>query len=276
MPSDIRPFLSTGRPLVMAHRGGAGLWPENTIYAFHQALEIGADMLETDIRATADGHLVVIHDPNLDRTTSGTGPVSGMTLHQLKQLDASVSRGEKHPEEICRRRPSGRRITVPTLEEVFLRFPDIRINIDIKQLDPPIVAPFCRMIRKHGMARKVLAASFDHRTIASFRRCCPEVATAASKPEIQWFFLLHRIGLSRFSRLPGRSFQIPVQIPVSFGRFRIASRRFVRHAHRIGCGVHVWTVNEMSEMRRMIDIGVDGIFTDYPDRLTELLEKPSR
>ena len=132
-----------GRPLVMAHRGGAGLWPENTMFAFERAAEMGADVIETEIHSTADNNLVLIHDKTVDRTTNGTGPVNSFTLAELKELDA----GYKWTTDGGRTFPfRGKGITVPTLEEVFTGLPNIPINIDIKQIAPSLAAPLQFMI----------------------------------------------------------------------------------------------------------------------------------
>ncbi|HEV7857915.1 MAG TPA: glycerophosphodiester phosphodiesterase, partial [Pyrinomonadaceae bacterium] len=177
-------------PLVMAHRGGAGLWPENTLHAFSRAAEMGVDVLEMDLHSTADGALVIIHDETVDRTTDGTGPVNRMTLDQLKRLDAayrwSTDGGRSFPLR-------GQGIGVPTLGELFKAFPRTRFNIDIKQEQPSLSKPFCRVIRESGMADKVLVASFDAKVLDEFRRECAEVATSASAADVSKFLALKTI-----------------------------------------------------------------------------------
>jgi glycerophosphoryl diester phosphodiesterase len=263
----------TGRPtearrvLVMAHRGGAGLWPENTMYAFTRAVEMGVDVLEIDMHSTSDGALVIIHDATLERTTNGTGRVNSLSLAQLKALDAgyrwSSDGGQTFPYR-------GQGITVPTLQEVFTAFPKMRFNIDIKQDQPSLVSPFCRMIRESGMTSKVMVASFKPEALEEFRRDCPEVATSASAADVLAFLALKVEPPGTDSRIPlPRALQVP---EYARGQ-RVLTREFVHAAHQRRIEVHAWTINDEVAMRRMLDLGVDGIITDYPDRLIALLER---
>jgi glycerophosphoryl diester phosphodiesterase len=253
-----------GRPLVIAHRGGAGLWPENTLHAFERAAALGADVIETDVRATADGELVVIHDESVGRTTDGAGRVPALTLAELKRLDAgyrwSPDGGKSFPFR-------GRGLTVPTLREVFDALPDVRFNIEPKQSEPSIVAPLCRLIRERGMASRVLVAAFAGDTMERFRRECPEVATSASTAEVAGFLALQRSGLAGTYGPQMRALQVPERA----GPLGLLSREFVAAAHARNLRVHAWTVNSEDDMRRLLDLGVDGIMTDYPDRLLKLL-----
>jgi glycerophosphoryl diester phosphodiesterase len=252
------------RPLVIAHRGGAGLWPENTLYAFERALRAGADVIEMDVRATADGALVVIHDASVERTTDGVGRVGALTLAELKRLDAafrwSPDGGRTFPLR-------GRGVGVPTLEEVFERFPAARFVIEPKQDAPSAVAALCRAIRARGMTDKVLLGSFRTSLVSEFRRECPEVATSGDPAEVSKFLALERAGLEG-------SYSPTMQallVPEHLRGWRVLTRSFVEAAHGRNLEVHAWTVNDAGDMRRLLDLGVDGIITDYPDRLASLL-----
>ncbi|HEV2707676.1 MAG TPA: glycerophosphodiester phosphodiesterase [Pyrinomonadaceae bacterium] len=252
------------RPLVIAHRGGAGLWPENTIYAFERASELGVDVLELDVRASADGQLVVIHDERVERTTDGAGAVSALTLNELKRLDA----GFRWTPDGGRTFPlRGQGLTVPTLAEVFERFPHARFNIEPKQQTPSVVAPLCRLLRERGMTASVLVASFRAAVMDEFRSTCTEVATSASTGEATRFLALYKTGLGD-SFSPSMS---ALQVPEYAGGVQVLTRGFVEAAHRRGLEVHAWTINDAGDMRRLLDVGVDGIITDYPDRLLQLL-----
>lgn len=254
------------RPLVMAHRGGAGLWPENTMHSFERAVDLGVDVLETEIHSTADNILVLMHDSTVDRTTNGSGPISAFTLEELKTLDAgynwSADGGQTFPF-----RGSG--ITVPTLEEVFTALPTVRINIDIKQEKPSLVASLCETIRTFDMVDRVMVASFSAKVLKAFRRVCPEVATSAGTGEVALFYVMNLVFLGRVYRSPFQAFQIP---EYSSG-LRVLTKKFVKTAHGLNLAVHVWTVNETTDMQRLLDLGVDGIVTDYPDRLISLLRE---
>jgi glycerophosphoryl diester phosphodiesterase len=254
----------SGRPLVIAHRGGAGLWPENTLYAFERAAASGVDVIETDVRATKDAELVVFHDERAERTTDGSGPVGALTLAELKRLDAayrfSTDGGRSFPLR-------GQGVTVPTLREVFTSLPNMRFNIEPKQGTPSLAAPLCRLIREHGMADRVLVASFSGTTIQEFRRECPEVATSASTGEATSFFALHEAGLAA-SYSPAMQ---ALQVPERAGALRVLTRDFVEAAHGRGLRVHAWTIDDEGEMRRLLEMGVDGVMTDFPDRLMRVL-----
>ena len=248
------------RPLVMAHQGGDGLWPGNTLYAFERAAALGVDVLEFDIHSTADGELIVMHDATVDRTTNGTGRIAAMTLKQIKTLDAghcwSPDGGRTHPYR-------GQGITVPTLAEVLARFPDFRLNIEMKQVAPEAVANFCLMIRDRGLTNKVLVASVQGGPMETFRRECPEVATSATSAEVLKFLSLEKTYLGDGYTPAAQALQVPERA----GALPIVTRSFVATARARNMQVHVWTINREDDMRRLIDLGVDGIFTDYPDRL---------
>ena len=253
-----------GRPLVIAHRGGAGLWPENTLHAFERAAAMGVDVIETDVRATADGELVVIHDETVERTTDGAGPVASMTLAEVKRLDAayrfSTDGGRSFPLR-------GRGVVVPTLREVFAALPLMRFNIEPKQAAPSLAAPLCRIIREHGMTAKVMVGAFNGTALAEFRRECPEVATSAATGEVLSFLAMHEAGLAA-SYSPVMQ---ALQVPERSGALHVLTPDFVEAAHGRNLRVHAWTVNAEADMRRLIEMGVDGIMTDYPDRLLKIL-----
>ncbi len=252
------------RTLVIAHRGGAGLWPENTLYAFGRASELGVDIIEFDVRATADGTLVVFHDATVERTTGGAGEVGDMKLEELKRLDAayrwSPDGGKSFP-----LRGSG--INVPTLEEVFAALPGMRFVIEPKRGTPSPAKALCRVVRERGMTEKVLVASFTQGVLEEFRQECPGVATSAGPGEVSKFLALSKTGLGA-SYSPSMQ---ALQIPEYAGSVRLITGGFVEAAHERNLKVHAWTVNKAESMSGLIALGVDGIMTDYPDRLINLL-----
>jgi glycerophosphoryl diester phosphodiesterase len=253
------------RPLVMAHQGGEELWPSNTLFAFERAVALGVDVLEMDLHITADGALVLIHDETVDRTTDGTGVVEQMTLAEVKALDAGHYWTEDGGQTFPFR---GQGITVATLEEVFQAFPQMPMSIEIKRVDNlPVAEPFCQMIRQYAMQDKVLVASFHEDLMSEFRAACPEVATSTTQNEVINLFARHFVGLAASYSPPAQA----VQAPEYRSGIQILTPRFIKDAHSRGMDVHVWTVNEAEDMQRMIDLGVDGIITDRPDILLELL-----
>ncbi len=254
----------SSRLLVFAHRGGGGLFPENTLIAFEDSVKLGVDFLELDVHSTSDGTLVVLHDGSVDRTTDGSGKISEMTFPEVKKLDAGYSftndGGKTFPF-----RGSG--ISVPTLAEIFDTMPEMKFNIEPKQQTPSIIKPLCNLIRERKMIDKVIVGSFNQAIIDDFRRQCPQVATSASPSEVSSFLAMEKTGIGESYSPPMQALQIPERI----GGIQIISKNFVEAAHKRNLKVHVWTINETEDMRRLLEIGVDGIMTDYPDRLLNLL-----
>jgi glycerophosphoryl diester phosphodiesterase len=251
--------------LVIAHQGGDGLFPSNTLYAFQEAAKLGVDVLELDLHSSKDGELVVIHDDTVDRTTNGTGNVGDLTLEELKELDAGYDWSLERKGESFPYRDKG--ITIPTLEEVFEEFPDYRINVEIKQEAPSIAQPLCDLIHQYEKQEQVLVVSFSGKAMNEFRAVCPDVVTAGYPSEIRTFYIFHRLFLAGLYRPYADAFQVPEYQD----ELRIVTERFVQDAQRKNVEVHVWTVEETDDMKRLIEMGVDGIITDRPDRLLELL-----
>ena len=255
------------RPLVIAHQGGDGLWPGDTMYAFEHAVDLGADVLEMDAHITKDGQIVLMHDEKVDRTTNGTGLIEDQTLAQLKELDAayqwSLDGGQTFPYR-------GQGIQVPTLEELFQKFPQMRYVIEIKLTTNPIGKPLCDLIRKYNMQDRVMVASFHDGAMSAFRETCPEVATSAAKMEVASFVLIGKAYLSGLLSPKFESLQVPYETSESYG-IPVMTERFIREAHARNVKVEPWTVNDPDLMKQYIDWGVDGLITDRPDLMLKVL-----
>ncbi|MBK9051699.1 MAG: glycerophosphodiester phosphodiesterase [Chloroflexi bacterium] len=260
-------FANAPDVLVIAHQGGEHLRPDNTMAAFQYAYDLGVDVLELDIHSTSDGQLVVIHDNTVDRTTDGSGLVNELTLAEIQQLDAAYRwpHNVENPSEFPYRDQG---ITIPTLDEVFAAFPGMRVNIEIKQTEPPIVEPLCQLIQTHDKEDEVLVVSFDDEQLRPFVRSLsrrwPQGATAN---EMRLFFGLNTVFLGATYQPRMEAFQVPEYS----GGIHVLTERFVRTAHQQNIQVHVWTVDELADMARLIEWGVDGIITNRPDLLLELL-----
>lgn len=248
---------------VIAHRGGKGLAPENTLVAFALAAELGTDVLELDVHGTADGELIVIHDATLLRTTEADGAVAEKTLTELSHLNAGY-RFEVEGQWPYR----DASVQLPTLNEVFSRHPNSRFIVEIKQVVPSIAERLCQEIRQHNLLEHVIVGSFHTRTLEDFRAACPQALTSASRGEVTEFFILNLLGLSHWYDTEAVAFQVPLE----FSGITLVDERFVRNVQAQGIAVQVWTINDADVMRGLIDLGVDGIITDYPDRLIELLD----
>jgi glycerophosphoryl diester phosphodiesterase len=255
-----KPYLA-GAPLLLAHRGGSGLAPENTAAAFTCAVEWWrADVLELDVQCSRDGQAVVIHDATVDRTTDARGRVSTFTAAELRDLDAGYrftpDRGVTHPF-----RGAGEGIL--TLAEVVERFQSVRINIEIKdgRAQPSVM----ETVRSAGAAHRVLVAAGRLGNRSLFAGW--PGPTSASGEELRGFYLRYVTGRTRAYRPPVDALQMPERY---LGR-RVLSPALVRVAHEHNLAVHVWTVNSEVDMRRLLDWNVDGLVTDRPDRLARIL-----
>jgi glycerophosphoryl diester phosphodiesterase len=237
-------------PLAFAHRGGSAtatnVGIENSLAAFAHAYDLGYRYFETDVRATSDGVVYAIHDEGLDRLTGSTDTVVGLTAEtlDLQRLD--------------QREPLAR------LTALFETFPDARLNIDLKSQD--VVEAACALIEDHGVVPRTLLASFSHRRLRRARKRLPDVATSASALEVALVKLTPAPLLRRLRLAP-----VCLQVPATRGPIDVVTPGFVRKAHALGLQVHVWTVDEPEEMRRLLDLGVDGIITDRTDLLKDVL-----
>ena len=258
--SDIPYFTSSGVS-VIAHRGGRGLRPGNTIEAAVNAVNLGSDVIELDVHLTADQILVVRHDDNINTTTNGTGLIRFMSAEDIGQYSANFHSvdfpNKKFREDI----------KVPTLESMFEKLPNKRYLIELKPKDELTADALCTLVKKRQLEEQVIVASFHSETLKYFREQCPIVPTSIGQSEMVWLVLLERLNLGHLFKTESYS----IQVPVSYGGYRILSPSLIDLAHRLNMRVDVWTVNSPEVMREVINMGVDGIITDYPDRLISIL-----
>jgi len=238
----VHPFLDWPGPLALAHRGGASDNPENTLPAFQHAVDLGYTYLETDVHATSDGVLVAFHDADLSRTCGRTG--------RIEELPWS---------EVGRARVGGRE-PIPRFDDLMDAFPDARVNVDCKA--DSAVDALVAAVRRHDGLDRICVGSFNDSRLRRIRRELGEGLCSSFGP-IQ-------IGLLRFA-LPVPWGGQCAQVPVERGPLTIVTRRTVERAHRRGYQVHVWTIDDAHEIARLLDLGVDGIMTDRPAVLKEVL-----
>ncbi|MBA3886019.1 MAG: glycerophosphodiester phosphodiesterase [Acidobacteria bacterium] len=253
-------------PLVFAHRGGAALRPENTIAAFDYGLSLGADGLEFDVHLSRDEVVVIHHDPTLERTTSGRGRLDARTADELAALDAGqwfVAR--EAPDAGYPHRGQG--FGVPRLSAVLARYPAIPIIIELKGNNPRLARRVIDDIRTADALARVSLGGFSQPVLHAAREYEPRIRTGAGREETRW--ALYRSWIGWAPRRPAfREFQVPERA----GGTRIVGPRFVACAHRAGLPVHVWTVNDAAEMRRLLAWGVDGLITDRPDVAVQVVK----
>ncbi|MEX2962658.1 glycerophosphodiester phosphodiesterase [Microbulbifer sp. TYP-18] len=265
-PPSVMAFPTPERPLVIAHgdEGGRGFYPGNTLLYLRKMVELGVDALEIDLALTRDGQLVLIHDTEVDRTTESRGAVAAMTLAQLRNLNMAHSwsrDGERFP---YRDKPQ----VIATIDEVFAALPTTPLVIELKNDDARAARALCASVRAAGSERRVIVSSFHGGVVREFRRLCPEVATGAVRFEAMLFFAAH---LFRMERLLRPAYQT-MQLPMRYHGIPVFSPKLVAAARRCRLHLSVWTVNDTVDMQRYVALGVDGLVTDRPDRLLQLLQ----
>jgi glycerophosphoryl diester phosphodiesterase len=255
----LRKFLSYEHPLRFAHRGSTILWPENTMTAFQGAVDHGCIYIETDLHATKDGMLVLLHDDSLERTTNGNGRVKDWYWNDLKRLDAAFN---FKPEEGYPFR--NKAVSIPCLEEVLKAFPQLMLNLDLKQADIEHIA--ADFITRHGYEERVSIASFKDRRVRKCRGLLQNrAASSTGMYETALFWAYSRIGKSYPLQADA------LQVPVHWGGATIVDEKFLKAAHSQGLQVHTWTIDEPGLMRHLIEMGVDGIITNRIDLLNRAL-----
>lgn len=263
-PRPEHPFFADQTPVIIAHRGGKGLAPENTLAAMSAGLRAGAHIIEFDLRATRDLGLVAMHDETVDRTTNGTGAVRDLTLVQVQALDA----GYRFSPDGGRNFPlRGQDIRVPTLQEILAAFPGQRLLIDVKDTDPAVVERVSQVIAGYQATHRVLVTSFHDTTNRTWRRLNPAAPRGTGERETLVVYLHHRLRLMSFYQPDTDA----LQVPEFSGKTRVLTAGLVRDAQAKNMRVYVWTIDDPGEMRRFLAMGVHGIITGYPDRLAAVL-----
>ncbi|MFW9770156.1 MAG: glycerophosphodiester phosphodiesterase [Candidatus Thorarchaeota archaeon] len=261
-------IFDIGRPLIMAHRGESGNVPENTMLALESALKIGVDVLESDIRFTKDNIPILFHDDDLERTTGVKGSVRDKTLDELLQIDLGYSFttdiGQTYPYR-------GQGLKVVTLEEALQKFPDTILNLDIKDTFSKAPKEVARVLQENQRTENIMIASFHPPQLKRFRESAPMIPTSAHPNEVRNFVIGVRMRTMRFfvRSVAYKAFQIPERS----GGLQIVTPRFVTAAHERDLAVHVWTINDKEGMERLLNMEVNGIFTDYPTLLREVLSE---
>jgi len=243
-------YFDGTKPRVLAHRGLALEHAENTLGAFNAAVAVGVDMLETDVHLSKDGHVVIAHDPDLRRVAGRPGLVSDFTATQLGEMDLGYGEG------------------FPTLVDVLEAFPVQKFNIDLKT--PAVVDAFVDVVNQMKVHERILVASFDEKTRSRAVAKLPGVVSNATSTSVIEGKIRSWLGL------PPDSWRLhpevkAVQVPPSRWGVTLVNPSFVHAVHRKGLEVHVWTINDASDMSRLLDIGVDGIVTDRCDVAMEVL-----
>jgi len=243
------------RPIILAHRGGAALAPENTVSAFDRGVACGVDGLECDVHLSRDGVPVVIHDATVDRTTNGTGAVMDLTAAELAALDAGYRFAGDGDFPF-----RGQGFGVPTLGAVFDRYPRVPLLVELKSADPRVASLVVDQIRAVDGIGWTTVGSFHRGALDAVRACEPRIRTGAHTDEIKSELTAAVFG-SGARRPPFQFFQVPEL----YAGMRVVTREFITRAHDVGVSVIVWTVDREQDILRLLDWGVDGLITDRPD-----------
>ncbi len=255
------------RPQIFAHRGGGGLRPENTLAAFRHAVDLGVDGLELDVHLTRDGVPVISHDPSLDRTTDGAGAIVEQTWEYVRGLDAGyrwTRDGEVFPFR-------GRGVTVPSLREFLDEDFEVAVSIDIKDHRPQAVTAVDELLSEYRRRAHTIVGSFSAKMVRAYRLRAPEAPTAFTPGETLLLLAAAGLGVPPLRRARrARRADRYLMVPEFYHGLRVISRKSITHAHAAGAVVGAWTINDAEDMRRMAELGVDILITDFPDVAREL------
>lgn len=257
--------------LVIAHRGGRGLAPEGTMVAFDHAVSLGVDVLEFDTHMTSDGYLVVSHDNTVDRTTDGTGKINEMTLEEVQMLDAGYWFTNDQGEYPFR----DKGIYIPTVEEVFQKYPKMRHLIELKDTNAPelyedVIQELWRLIQEYNMEDHVMVGSFTHAINERFEEVSlGQIPVGAGEDAVRDFATKH---VAFLNGLAGSNVD-SLQLPTEGDGFDLTKKNIIQSAKARNMSIYYWTINDKETMRELIEKNVDGIMTDYPNLLIEVLEE---
>jgi glycerophosphoryl diester phosphodiesterase len=265
MTSAKKPYLELPSPWLVAHRGGSRLAPENTLPAFDRAAALGADAIETDVRLSLDGVVMVFHDEDTGALTGEPGTVEARTVAELGRLDAAHSFTEDGGGSFPLR---GAGIRIPTFAEALRRYPRMRFNVDAKSVDPALADALARVLREARAEDRVCVGSFFDGQAERLGALLPGVARFLPEQAATRHVLAAKSGAAPVG-LPG-GYDL-ADLPARMGDLTVVDPPVLDHFHRLGIPVHVWTVDEEDEMRALLALGVDGIVTDRPDLLARVL-----
>ena len=275
----MNPWLDR-RVLNYAHQGGAREAPSSTLFALQQCLDRGANAIELDVHATADRHLVVCHDATVDRTTNASGAIASMTLADVQRLDNAywwvpgevVAPGRDDDDYVHRgKAPADHAFAVASLRDVLEACPRTFLNFDIKQT-APAVEPYedllAAALREFDRVDDVIVASFNDLATAAFKTHAPDVNTSAGTAGVAAFYAAVRDDQPTPPEVVRHH---ALQVPHRFQDITLVTEQFVQRAHEAGLAVHVWTIDDAEEMGELVDLGVDGVMTDRPSVLADVL-----
>jgi len=253
------------QPVVLAHRGDSLRFPENTMPAFKSAVEMKVDVIETDVHLSKDGKVVIWHEETLERISGDRRKITQLTWNEIQQIDAgalfSPDKGKTFPFK-------EKGITPVLLKTILNEFPNTKFNIDLKDNNLLLAEKYGQLLIELKCENRVVTASFNNKVLKHFRKLIPNATTSCTSIEVIKLLLLYKSG---FLNIPFKYKNRILQVPEYQGKIKVLSKGFIKFLHKRGFKVHIWTINDKSEMKRLLKMGVDGIFTDNPLLLLDVV-----
>ncbi|MSR78423.1 MAG: glycerophosphodiester phosphodiesterase [Candidatus Omnitrophica bacterium] len=261
--------MKSHTPLVIGHRGAAALYPENTLASFKEAFSKGAaQMIEFDIQASQEGIPVVIHDATLRRTTNGSGTIRKHSLKELQALDAGYRFENPRGRFPFRNKDYG----IPTFEELLGQFPKRRLMVEIKDTDPNLTREIIRLIHRYKAEKYCLVGSLDDRVARLIKKEFPAVRRFLSLQEVLALWKIR----DRSSNKPCLHQGHIASMPLRYRGLKLDHPDWLEFLHRLGIKIFFWTINDPREVKRLAGLGVDGMITDNPEKISKILNLKSK
>lgn len=262
-----KPSENMWRPLLFAHRGASLELPENSMAAFERAVEIGVDVIESDVHLTADGHVVLAHDACGLRMAGNAQQIADASLNEIQEWDIGLN----HQSPAGQKTQANKGHRIPTLREALDALPHMRWNLDVKVTHPNAWQRVIEVIKEKHAEDRVLLASFSATTLESIRRAGYQGETGMGERDVAFLACLPSFILRL--PFPMRPNGDRVQVPIQSKPFTFASTWFIQKCRALGLYVDFWTINDEDEAMSLLDLGVDGIMTDDPERMKTLLDR---
>lgn len=253
---------------VIAHRGDSKYYPENSLLAFQSAIDLGVDVIETDVHISSDGIIFVWHDDHSEQLDGDISDICKKSWEELKELDL----GYLYIDNDGKRPFSNSGIKLIPFEKVLEEFPNTKFNVDLKDKSRELVEGFLAILERQNAFDRVIVASFHTENLKYIRSLSDKVVTSFGKSEVLTWVVLSKLGLLRMVSKFFKNIPPVIQVPYSSGSLRVVTRRFIKVLHKRGVKIQVWTINEKDQMEHLYKMGVDGIMTDDPRLLIEVAD----
>lgn len=256
---------------VIAHRGDSKYFPENSLPAFESAKNLGVDIIETDVHISSDGVIFIWHDDHSEQLNGKCDDICKKSWSELKQLDL----GYLYIDNDGKRPFSNKGISLVKFEDILKEFPEARFNVDLKDKSRELVFGFYNILEEYNAFNRVVVASFFSENLKLIRSISPRVVTSFGKSEVRLWVVLSKLRLLRVVSKFFKDTPPVMQVPVASGSIRVVTKRFIKILHKRGVKIQVWTINERDEMEELLKMGVDGIMTDDPRLLIDVVKSRS-